>query len=276
MAHRLVTASLVLVALAGSPTPAAGEEGAPRWWHGDLTIGTGVDWSAGDYGRDEDTDIWYVPFTATYLFDHFPLGSYEWDRFEVSLTVPYLHISGPGDFFLDGSGNELAETSTDSGLGDLVLRGTYLWFPRPGGRLPVVELSGRLKVPTANEDRDLGTGKTDFSLQLDLSQRFGIFTPFAGAGYRFVGTPSDSELRNSAFASVGSAMRLRPGLDVGLLYGWSEAATPDRNDSHELVSYLSFRPRPDVKLSPYAAMGLAGYTANYAFGLSIRYTVPRR
>ncbi len=275
MARRLVLASLLHLALLVPPAPAAAEEGAPRWWHGDLTVGTGFDWSQGDYGQAEETDIWYVPFTATYLFDHF-LGSYEWDRFEVEVTVPYLRISGPGDFFRNGSGTEFfAETSTDQGLGDVLLRGTYLWFPEPGCQLPVVELSGRLKIPTANEDRDLGTGKTDFSLSLDLSRRLGIFTPFAGAGYRFVGTPSDSDIRNHAFASVGSAVRLREGLDMGLLYAWSEAATPRRNDSHELVSYLSFRPRPDLKLSPYVAMGLAGYTANYAFGLTLRYTIPR-
>ncbi|MGH8770313.1 MAG: hypothetical protein ACREV2_03910, partial [Burkholderiales bacterium] len=54
---------------------------------GQLSLGTGIDYSSGDYGADVDTDILYVPLTF----------KYDTERWFYRLTVPYLRIRGPGN-----------------------------------------------------------------------------------------------------------------------------------------------------------------------------------
>lgn len=264
---------LVLLALPAAPVALAGEP-EPAWWHGELSLSTGLDWSAGDYGDPIDTRIAYVPVTARYVFDALPLTSYPWDQVEVGLTVPWIRIDGPGDFFTDTGGALQLRRVEEDGLGDVLLHGTYIWLPAVGSRWPAVELTGRVKLPTANADRGLGTGETDTWLEVDLARKLGPVTPYLTLGYRFVGRPRGTRLDSSWYATAGFSWSPTRRLSLGLLYDWSGAATPDRHDSHELVPYLSYALGPRLTLSPYAVFGLSGYTPEYAVGFSLRYRIP--
>src|SRR5215467_11554119 len=65
---------------AGGALAAAAQEGS-------LSVGTGFDYSSGNYGTSETTDIVSVPV----------FGKYEYGRWLFRLTVPYIRISGPGN-----------------------------------------------------------------------------------------------------------------------------------------------------------------------------------
>ena len=276
-ATRLSLLLLLLVALqAGAGPTQAREAPETRWWHGELSLASGLDFSSGDYDDLVDTEIWYVPVSVSYLFDSFPLTDYEWDRLELKITVPYIRIEGPGDFFFDRIGDLRLTEAQEEGLGDVVVRGTYLWLPAPRSPLPVIELTGKVKLPTADEERGLGTGKTDYTLQLDVARRFGEWTPFLGVGYRFVGRPPGSRLDGSWFASAGATYRINERVSAGLLYDWFGAATPPRHDSHEVIPYVSLRLSDELSVSPYLVAGLSGHTPDYGLGFSIRYRIPVR
>jgi hypothetical protein len=270
---------LVVAWASGSALPSRAlgtDEADTPWWAGDLSVSTGLDFSHGDYDDPVDTDLLYVPVTAIYLFDRVPGLPDRWDQFEIGLTIPYLRIDGPGNFFVDERGREGAERTVEEGLGDLLLSGTYILYPRAGTWWPVAELGVLWKIPTGDVDRGLGTGKSDVALELDLARNWGRFTPFATVGYRFVGDPDEGRLDDAWFASLGVAARVAPRFDAGIYWTWLEATSPTRSDAHELLVYGAFRLRDRLSLSPYALIGLRGYTADWGVGLTLRYELPVR
>ncbi|MDH3684946.1 MAG: transporter [Myxococcales bacterium] len=273
-----LAAAIGLALVSGaSRARALGPEADPLpWWAGDLAVSTGFDFSHGDYDEPVDTDLLYVPVTASYLFDHVPWWPERWDQIEISLTVPYLRIDGPGTFFIDERGFDQAERTVEEGLGDLLLSGTYIWFPRADTPWPIVEFGVQWKIPTGDVDRGLGTGKSDVALELDLARSWGRFTTFLTVGYRFIGDPDEGQLDDAWFASAGLATRIAPRLDAGISWTWLEATSPSRSDSHELLAFASIRLRDRLTLSPYAVAGLAGYAPDWGVGLTLRYELPIR
>jgi len=243
------------------------------WWKGNLTFRFGADWSSGDYDGGDDTDLWFVPVSVAYELDDFRLTPYDWDLFELRISTAYLRIRGPDDFFTSGAAGDSPDRRTDHGLGDTWVRGTYAFLPKPHMRLPVVELEGKLKIPTASEDRDLGTGKLDGGVELTVSRQLGRWIPFASAGWRFLRDPADTNLRSHATASVGASFRWSPTVLAGLLYDWRDSSAEGRADSHELVPNLTWKLSPRFAVSPYAVWGIAGYVPDYAVGVTFRYAL---
>ena len=154
-----------------------------------------------------------------------------------------------------------------------MLSATYTWFPLHE-RWPGWELTGKVKVPTADEDRNLGSGATDFYAQLDTFKTWGRITGFATAGYRFPGDPPDGSLRNTGYASGGASVRLANRASAGAYYSWSAASSSARHDSHELIAFASLRASERWSLEPYGVWGIAGYVPDYAVGLTLRYRMP--
>jgi hypothetical protein len=71
------------------------------------------------------------------------------------VTVPFLAIDGPADFFSDSASTE---SRSDKGIGDILVRTSYVWLPLSSSLWPVVELQAQVKIPTADESKKLGTG----------------------------------------------------------------------------------------------------------------------
>lgn len=260
---RGVSAAIWLLA---ASVPAAAEgpaEPENSWWAGDLSLTTGLDFSHGSYDDPIDTDLFYAPVTASYLFDRVPWWPERWDQLEFSLTVPYLYIDGPGNFFIDTRGLERLERTREGGLGDLFLRGSYVLYPRAPSWLPVTELGVAWKIPTGDADRGLGTGEHDVYVELDVSKNFGRVTPFATLGYRFIGDPGGGQLEDAWFSSLGIAASLAPRLQAGVYWTWLEASSPLRHDGHEILAYVALRLSDGLSISPYVLAGLGGHAPDW-------------
>lgn len=270
----------LLVGLAGAGAGGAEPAMEPRpWYGGELRITAGLDFRSGDYGEAERTDFLYAPLTLTYELAALPLTPAPHDTIELSLTLPGLAIRGPGDVvgssdapLLVGGGTP--GRRTERGLGDLVLRGSYLWFPSSGSGLPGVELTGKVKLPTADERRGLGTGEIDTTAQVDLYRSFGRWTPFVSLGRRFMGDAPDLRLDDAWLASTGVMARVTTRLRAGLIYDWIEAVSPGARDGHELFPYVVFRWRPRILVIPYGVIGLSEGSPDYGLGLQLRWSLP--
>jgi hypothetical protein len=227
-----------------------------------LRASIGASFTTGDYGQDDDTDILYVPFALRY----------EADPVVLRLTVPYIRIRGPGDVVggTEGAvivGSGAGGRETNDGLGDVVASATYVLYP--SNELPVFELTGKVKFPTADEDEGLGTGEYDFTVELDASKAFGRLTPFATLGYRFLGDPPGADLDDVLFASLGLGVEVSPRFDAGLVYDWSQTASGGVEDAHELVPYLVWKLAERVRLNAYGIAGLSEGAADWGGGLSL-------
>jgi hypothetical protein len=250
-------AHALLLALALSVPHLAAADDGPR-----LRLSTGFDYSSGDYGSDATTKILYVPITARY----------ETGSALLKVTVPYLSIesdncvaTGGGEVICGGS---TGTSNTESGLGDVTFSATYYLLPETTNR-PSVDLTGKIKLPTADEDKGLGTGEPDYSIEAELTKISGSNAVFGSLGYKVFGDPVDYDINDVLFLSVGLAHQVRSGLSVGLLYDVREATIDGRDGMNELTPYFSRRVGDRYKVLGYSVIGLSDGSADWGIGLQL-------
>ncbi len=101
-----------------------------------------------------------TPVTSRLGLAYGSLG-YASDRFDLSLSVPYLSLR------TSGGGQDDIET----GLGDLLLRGVRRLVPETEGGFSLDGVVA-VKLPTADSAKGLGTGQTDIGGFMGLHQRW--------------------------------------------------------------------------------------------------------
>ena len=160
-----------------------------------LTLGAGLHYSSGDYGTGSTTRITALAATARY----------ETGPWIYRATLPYLRIDGesaviPGVGAVRGGSTR----RTASGLGDLVLGATYEAYYDPASTLGL-DLTGKLKLATADEAKGLGTGEHDMVFLAELYRSFERLTGFGGIGYHLLG-----EAPGSRSTTCGAQALARP------------------------------------------------------------------
>jgi len=241
-----------------------------------LSLSVGADFSSGEYGSDTTTDIFSLPFTAK-------VTRGDW-TFKASL--PWLRIDGdpnvlPGVGAVAnsnpkgrGRGNggsapppDAPESGSASGIGDLRLSATYAFDT--GGPLGV-DLTANVKLATADEDKGLGTGATDYGLALDLYRDFNGTTVFGGVAYTVLGDSDFIDVDSVAGANLGASRKLGAG-SLGLSYEWRQAASDGFDDRSELMAFYSARTSNDHRWQVYALAGLSDGSPDVGVGFS--YTI---
>lgn len=249
----------LLAALLAAAAQAAGAAEDAR-----LTATVGTEYSKGDYGQDIDTSILAVSFAA----------KYEIGRWTLRASVPWLRISGPGNVVATDAGGVIlpgsGERRTDSGIGDLVLGAAYLVLQGPSAPF-LLDLGGKVKLPTADEKKGLGTGQADYSLYGEAFKPLAAFTPFALLGYRRYGDPPGLELDDVFYGSLGSAYRLSPQTSFGAAYDFRDRIVEGGARLSELSAFLSHRLTQQVRLQVYAVAGLADASPDAGAGLTLSY-----
>ena len=237
-------AVIALVTILEGATPALGAD-FDRW-----SFSTSVNYSVGDYGTDSDTTIVYVPFT---------LGVRPIERLSISLTVPFIYLSSD-DVVVTGGGVAVRKRGTatstttrrstsESGLGDILVKGSFIVLEEKES-IPEVAPYLKIKFPTADENRGLGTGEFDETIGVDLSKQlidrlFGYLT----LAYTFLGDPPGTDLRNSFGWSIGAAYAVTRSVPVFALLDGATAITPGQSDPIEFRVGAEYRIARAVKLT---------------------------
>ncbi len=158
-AVRLVLALMLILVLPGI----SGAENGRGYL--DLSAG----YKTGDFGAPMKSELYYVSPTLGYVA---PL-------YDVSVAVPYLYLSNKTG----------GATTSESGVGDVILRGGRVFIPEGEGGF---SLDGALavKLPTADKNKGLGTGETDYGAFLGAHQQVAGVKLSLLSGYIKVGEPS--------------------------------------------------------------------------------------
>ncbi len=255
MRHLGVVMAVALVLLGAAPARAEDE---PR-----VKFSTSVNYSVGDYGTDKDTTIVYVPFT---------LGVRPLDRFWLSVTVPFIYQDSSRKE-QKGKFAQPAGSTTESGLGDVLLKASVV-VVEERELIPEITPYLKIKFPTADKDRGLGTGEFDETLGVDVSKRliealFGYLT----LSYTFIGNPPGADFHNSFGWSVGVAYAVLQPLSVfGFLEG-STAIARGQDDPVELRVGAELRLIKALKLTGAVTRGLTDGAADWgvSMGLALRF-----
>ncbi len=228
---------------------------------GQFSSSLGVDYSSGDYGAVKDTDVWAIPMSV----------KYKTDTWNIRASTSYLRVTSPSFVTPDGefidSGNVASvKRVTEEGMGDINIAGTYNLLD--DRKYPVgLDVSAKVKIPTADEDKFLGTGKTDFGLNTEIFQSFGNWSPYWNVGYKWRGDPKDFNLKNIWSSSIGTDYRINDTFNVGIGYDWQQKTTKFSENAQEASAYVNYRVNDSNKLNFYMLTGFSNASPNFGSGL---------
>jgi hypothetical protein len=229
-----------------------------------VTLSTGIDITRGTYGGDEDIEDLYVPVSA----------AVDYGRVSMRLTVPYLSVTAPAGTAITGPGGEplpgTGDIETNSGLGDISGSVTVYDVIRNRERGIALDLTGSVKFGTADEDKGLGTGETDFTVQADLLKFFDELTLLGSIGYRLRGDPADIDLEDSLLASLGGWYRFSPQTRAGVFFDYRDSSIPEREAVRELTGFVSRRINEGWRFQVYVLGGLTDSAPDWGAGLRFK------
>src|SRR5689334_935496 len=223
------------------------------------TLATSSEYSTGAYGETTDTTLLYAAVSAGF-------ASPEWS-FEA--TLPWVQLDGPATFLgidapLARGTTGRAPTDVVEGFADVALSLTRTVDLSADGATRL-DFTGRVQLPTGEEDKGLSSGDTRYSLGLDLSQDFADWTFFVGGGWRFNG----GSYQDGGFGSVGLAW-VGESVSVGAAYDYSEASTAGVEAASEISTWVSFAMgKTGGRTSRFQIYGVAGFSEgspDQAFG----------
>lgn len=235
------------------------------------SISTGTHWLSGRYGSTEKTYLRASPVTCS------------WQRgaWKLKAGTSWVSISGPGSLS-DGEvvSSNAADADNDtsrseSGVGDTNITATWQ-RQKPWLNRLWLDASVSAKLPTADEEKGLGTGATDYRVKLDLAQRWGKLTGFATLGYKFRGDSRLRPLDNAPWATTGISVpcRIIRGAGkqgCGLLYDHTWPAVDSNAARTELTTYWQLSWSQHWSTLLYVTGGFNADSADAGAGLQLKY-----
>lgn len=179
----------VLALILGSSTGTAAAE------DGKLLMSFNFDSLKGNFGQTRETKVKSLTTSVIYVGE----------GYRAALHLPYVEITGPGVLV----GGTVARSSngavnSTSGVGDALatLAVDLIGSPQKTGFS--LGSTALVKMPTGDEKKGLGTGKTDYGLQADLG-----FRPLPSLGFTatlgrfFYGQSPQIRLNDGNYTTVG-------------------------------------------------------------------------
>lgn len=239
------------------------EKPAPTW-----QVAFTPNYSSGSYGTGTNTTIVYVPLSVQRLFTDGDLA----------LVVPFVSVTGNGSVtLLSGVPNRRTTISTvvagprvtEAGLGDLVVRGRYYALDEKNW-WPTIALTARLKIPTADPTRGLGTGRFDEGVGVETSRTLGEkWVVFADAGFTWIGKPAGFNLRNQWNYDLGVGYYFTKALIGSLYFEEYRAIIQGNQNPQDILVSLNYDLTPKVGLSTFSQIGLSDGAPAYSLSAGI-------
>jgi hypothetical protein len=249
-----------------------------------LQFSTGVNYSSGDFGGTTDTDVIVAPFGARVTAGNWAFRA----------SVPFVSVEGPADVtvVLDDSGGgrgssgsgsgsgrnrpeddgvapvATARSGRESGLGDVSLSATYS-FNDIGGSNFYSDVSGRVRLPTGDDDKGLGTGATDYGLNAEVGAELSAGGVYVQAGRRFLGDVEGLNREDGWQAGAGIWADITDKASLGAGYDWRESSTPTGDDPSEVNGYATYQLTKAVRVGLNVSAGLNDASADFGAGLSL-------
>lgn len=227
------------------------------------TLSIGAEYRSGDYGLPGgDIEDLYVPVTV----------DVQSDNLVFRVTVPYARVEGPegslrvSGTVLPGEGRQVKE----SGIGDVVGSITVQDVARSTDGSVALDLTGTVKLGTADEDKGLGTGEADYSMQADVYRFLDRATVYATLGYKVRGEPSGYDLKDTWFTSAGGAVFLSEVTSVGASFGYRPEVTSGSDAASDLTFFVGQRLTARTELRGHAMLGLSDGSADWGVGMTMK------
>lgn len=227
-----------------------------------LSVSSGLDYSVGDYGETQDTETWFLPLNL----------KYQTGRYTLRLGLSYIWMTGPQTVTPDGeplAGGGVVTTVQGPGDVTASLVANVLEEDTAGFDLDLV---GKIKFGTADENKALGTGENDYGLQVSLFRSFGAWGPYLDLGYRWKGDPAGADYRNVWYGSVGTGYRISKTWSAGADYGWRDKLTATSSPVSEATLYANYKLSNHNRINLYGVAGFSDASPDWGLGFTATHT----
>jgi hypothetical protein len=213
----------------------------------------------------------------------------------VGVTLPYLHVSGPGNVIpgvgvvvntnprvrghgRGGNGTTVITTPTTyssgsaSGMGDAVAQATFHAIQNKDAGF-ALDLTGRIKFGTASADKGLGTGKNDYGAAVDLYKTLGpAWMAFGGVAYTRLGSSNYIRLNNVWSANAGVNYAFDRSNSAGLELFYQQRPADTAYTRREATLYYNHKFSQAWALRSYVLGGFSDGSPDFGAGMSVRYS----
>ncbi len=293
---------LLLIPILLFPPRLLAEESAQNW-----QISVNPSYSRGDYGTDTTTTVTYVPFAIKRLFSFGELSvTVPYVRITSDGSVTFIggdrsggggsnsgsgsDNSGPGssnsgsgssgpsddDEVDDDDSGPITTTTkrdkqTESGLGDITLATRYYLIDEQDW-IPSVNLTGRVKFPTADEDKGLGTGEFDYGFGGEAAKALTRdLILYLDGGYTILGDPKGRNFRNQWNYDVGLGYYLTDKLRTSVFYEEYRAVVKGIPHARDVYGDIRYRITRAIGMNVGGFVGLSKSAADFGFSGGIRF-----
>jgi hypothetical protein len=130
----------------------------------------------------------------------------------------------------------------------------------------LVDLTGKVKLGTADEAECLGTGETDYYLQGDFSKGFGSFSAFGSLGWRKMGDPPGVDFKDPFYYSIGGSYRFSRVNSLGFAYDYRQKLLDTSDPLSEATLFLTHRFSDTFRIQGYYVKGFSDSSPDWALG----------
>jgi len=255
-------------------------------------IGFTPSYSTGKFGSSTTSSFFYAPLSIRRLFRD---G-------DVTLIIPFVTAMTDGRTTLvggrpvvvqdnsgsnSGSGSSSCEPGEDkpscltgrapgqktttAGLGDIILKGRY-YVLEEKEYMPLIAVTGRMKVPTASASQGLGTGEFDYGFGAEVSKMLGEkWIAFLDGGYNIIGQPTGLTLQNQYWYDAGAGYYVTKDLLVSLYYEEYRAITPGFVNARDLFFAMNYTVSSALRFNGGVTLGLSDGAPDYAVTVGTSY-----
>ncbi len=157
-----------------------------------------------------------------------------------------------------------------SGIGDAFVNLSYRVYEEDVD-MPGVSIHAGVKLPTADEDKGLGTGKIDYQTGLELSKGLGRWFVDGGIDYNILGDPDGYDLDNyvSGYTSVSTG--IMDNMEVAVQLSAAQAASDFSDDAVSMGVRLDYFLRKAGSFSADLQKGLTDGSPDYS--ITVGYSI---
>jgi hypothetical protein len=160
---------------------------------------------------------------------------------------------------------------TTAGLGDIILKGRY-YVVEEKNSMPLIAVTGRMKLPTANEKLGLGTGAFDYGVGVEVSKMLGDqWIAFLDGGYNVMGDPEGIEFRNQHWYDIGAGYYFTKDLLASLYFEEYGAIIPGFVNARDAFFAVNYTASAAWRLNGGVTVGLSNGAPDYALSIGASY-----
>lgn len=160
---------------------------------------------------------------------------------------------------------------TTAGIGDLILRGRY-YIVEEKDYVPLIAITGRMKIPTANADLGLGTGAFDYGFGAEVLKSFGDhWIGFVDGGYNIIGDPSGVDFKNQHWYDVGAGYYWTKDLLTSVYFEEYGAIIRGFVNARDFFFAINYTASDAWRLNGGVTLGVSNGAPDYMFSVGTSY-----